>query len=197
MLLAKSEMLTHSPYQLLLVFFGRFETERPVDWVADKLKVAMKDDITSEPQKREKAISALILAASGVATASVICRYVGDAWALSTAIGTSIFSFLYEIARPRRLDADQAAAQHEAWIDFETFADGGLVKAGSCHESEIIEAFVAKYPKYRSLIGEEITEKQIRRFVLRWNRFAERTPYGFYKNVALSNTFKEGMKRAL
>eukprot|EP00466_Bigelowiella_natans_P010174 jgi/Bigna1/144813/aug1.91_g19521 len=193
-----------SPYQLLIVFFGRFETERPVDWVADRLAGkgggAGESDAVAPSQSTTaamKAASAALIGAGGVTLAALISKYVGDTWALSLAIGTGFFSFLYEVGRPRQLNADETAAREEAWGDFEVFAETSLVRAGSCHESEIMAAFVREYPKYKDESEGEQARKQMRRFVSRWNPYAERTPYGFFKNVAFSSAFKEGMTKSL
>jgi len=188
-----------SPYQLLLVFFGRFETERPVDWVAARL-AGMEDpgdQASYDVPVQFQVASATIIGLSGVTLASLISKYIGDTWALSTAVGTAFFSFLYEVGRPTRLSPEEVAARERTWQNFREFADASLVKAGSTHESEIIGAFVSTFPQYKEDIEGEKGRKQIQRFLSQWNPYTERTPYGFYKNVAFSSSFKEGMTKSL
>ncbi|GAB5361813.1 hypothetical protein AAMO2058_000744900 [Amorphochlora amoebiformis] len=171
-----------SPLQLLLVFFGKFETERPVEWVAGKLAQAPN---VSKPGPASKAIAAALIGIGGAVTAGAFAKGLGDTYALSTAIGAAFLSFLYEIGRPEQLSDVEAKETEEKRVDFRAFADERLVKVGSCHESEIFEAFVRAYPKYSDLANKRSSKLQMRRFVREWNPYAERTPYGFFKNVAV------------
>jgi len=187
-----------SPLQLLLVFIGKFETERPVDWVASQFSsrpsewMANKLDGGSEnvaPSIVPLLASQTLIASSGILLSFLISRSIGDTWALSTAIGTSFLAFLYEIGRPKRLSVDEVQKREKAWEDFQVFADEGLVKAGSCHESEILEAFTKEYPGYKNDASGEEARKRLRKFIFQWNPVAERKPYGFFKNVALKSKF--------
>ena len=79
--------------------------------------------------------------------------------------------------------------------EFLVFASEQLLVGGRCHESEIVGAFRAYYPRYRrrdmssTVDGESVPDNEICALVRTWNakmgRPGERTPTGFWKGVSL------------
>lgn len=101
-----------SPLQLLLLFLGKIETERPSDWfmniVADGMGLPTKD-LGYEHPTYVRAAAVAFIVASGVAIAAALDSGLGSAtWGVSSGIATCLAAGVYELGRPERLSADRA-----------------------------------------------------------------------------------------
>lgn len=177
-----------SPWQLLLLFLGAIETERPSDWLIQKF-----GRMTGQPVEAVdySAPLGLRLAAGGVCivtgfSIAAICEVgLGDAtWAVSTGIGSILVSGIYEAGRPQRLNPEEAMKFEEQWQDFAQFADQRLLRKGRCHESEVFTAFRKSFARYRD--PAVVPDPVLRDMVRNWFPAAQRTGSGYYKNVSLT-----------
>ncbi|KAL4513257.1 hypothetical protein Ndes2437A_g09169 [Nannochloris sp. 'desiccata'] len=158
-----------SPWQLLLLFLGKVETDRPSDWILRRMGEAARLNLAASPLRR-------FLDAS-----------LGDGtWAVSSGIGSLFGAGLYEVGRPERLSVDEAKILESQWQDFKGFADDALIMKGRCHESEIFKAFRARFGRYRT--QEALNDIRLRDMVRNWHRGAERSRSGWYKNVSLRSS---------
>lgn len=101
-----------SPLQLLVLFLGKIETERPSDWfmniLAGSLGLPTKD-VAYEHPVYVRAAAVLFVVASGSAIATALDAGLGSAtWGVSSGIATCLAAGVYELGRPERLSADQA-----------------------------------------------------------------------------------------
>eukprot|EP00892_Ulva_mutabilis_P010735 jgi/Ulvmu1/8033/UM004_0270.1 len=177
-----------SPLQLLLLFLGKIETERPSDWFMNIVAGASSlptEDLAYEHPAWVRAAAAVAVVASGCSIAVVLDTGLGDAtWGVSSGIATCMAAGVYELGRPQRLSADQAVELEEQWQVFARFAERRLQQGGRCHETEIWKAWEAEHPQFR---GEDnrIEDKYLRDMVANWYPYAQRTASGFYKNVSV------------
>ena len=185
-----------SPLQLLLLFLGRIETERPSDWLLNILgRVTGQDveaiDYTVPVELRAGAVAFFI--ASGIATAATLGLLLGDAtWSVSTGIGALFAAGFYEIGRPERLTVAQSKVLEAQWQDFASFADEALERRGRSHETEIINAFRRRFGKYRT--QSSISDARVRDMIRNWHPGADRSRTGWYRNVSLLSLERRAVK---
>lgn len=101
-----------SPLQLLVLFLGKIETERPSDWfmniLAGSLGLPIKD-LAYEHPAYVRAAAVVFVVASGAAIANALDAGLGSStWGVSSGIATCMAAGIYELGRPERLSADQA-----------------------------------------------------------------------------------------
>jgi hypothetical protein len=176
-----------SPWQLLLLFLGKVETDRPSDWILRRMGEAAKLDVDAidyEAPLPLRIATFAFFAVSGVATSAFLDASLGDGtWAVSSGIGSLFGAGLYEVGRPERLSVDEAKILEAQWQDFKGFADDALIMKGRCHESEVFKAFRARFGRYRT--QEALSDIRLRDMVRNWHRGAERSRSGWYKNISL------------
>jgi len=176
-----------SPWQLLLLFLGKVETDRPSDWILRRMGEAAKLDVDAidyEAPLPLRIATIAFFAVSGVATSAFLDVSLGDGtWAVSSGIGSLFGAGLYEVGRPERLSVDEAKILESQWQDFKGFADDALIMKGRCHESEIFKAFRARFGRYRT--QDSLNDIRLRDMVRNWHKGAERSRSGWYKNVSL------------
>ncbi|KAK9815335.1 hypothetical protein WJX72_001923 [[Myrmecia] bisecta] len=176
-----------TPLQLLLLFLGRIETDRPSDWVIRQLGV-MAQQRVDDPDYRAplsvRAAAIAVFALGGVLTSWAFAASLGDAtWAVSTGIGACMFAGIYEVGRPQRFTPEEAQELDQQWQDFAGFANERLQRTGRCHESEVFKAFRREFAKYRT--EEAVSEAILRDLVRNWHPEVDRTATGYYKNLSL------------
>ncbi|KAL4451760.1 hypothetical protein ABPG75_007422 [Micractinium tetrahymenae] len=176
-----------SPLQLLLLFWGTFETSRPSDWVLRQLGQAAGLDVDAIDYQVPLALRAAaitLFGATGVAVAAAFQAFLGDAtWSVSTGLGALMGAGMYEAGRPRRLNVEELQAKEALWQDFKRFADAGLQRRGRCHETDILRALGRAQPRYRA--DRQLDSMTLRSLVRNWHPEAERTTQGYYKGVSL------------
>lgn len=178
-----------SPYQQLLLFLGKIETERPSDWVMNflaRLTGKNIDALDYEPSISLRATTILFFIASGCLLSFGLEATLGDAsWAVSTGIGSAIVAGVYEAGRPERLSSAQLQVLELQWRDFKRWADSNLRKNSSkrCHESEVFKLFRKANPKYRS--EEVLNDDYLRDMIRNWYPDVERTKSGYLKNITI------------
>lgn len=176
-----------SPWQLLLLFLGEVDTERPSDWLLRLLGSATGQPVENPQYSAPLALRAAVVAAcaaGGAAIAWAFSAGLGDAtWSVSTGLGACIAGAVYEVGRPKRYTIEEAAQLDAEWRDFVTFAHGRLQRSGNLHESEVFEAFRRSVARYRS--SEAMPDDRIRDFVRNWAPDVQRTPNGYLKGLSL------------
>ncbi|KAK9825793.1 hypothetical protein WJX74_008115 [Apatococcus lobatus] len=176
-----------SPYQLLLLFLGKIETERPSDWILQKLgnlTGQRTEDVGYEAPLPLKAATVLFFIAAGTATAWLIHSGLGDAtWSVSSGIGTCAAAGLYEVGRPDRLSGQEAETLEAQWQDFAAWANDHLQKSGQCHQSEIYSSFRKQFARYRS--PDALSDAALKDMIRNWHPSANRTANGYYKNISV------------
>ena len=203
-----------SPLQILLVFLGRTDTERPSDWMLRKLSAqgegegegeggdtASNTDSTNTRNIRtfEEASVFAKIATLGFFTvcgcgvvAAFDWAFAGeDTWGLSTGIGFTMLSFVAELGSPKRYSTEELYVLEGQYADFLLFAEESLERKGRCHSSEISRAFRRQFRGKYNLSdvsrdgAEELSEKDLYTMILNWHPNAERTSNGFFKNLSL------------
>lgn len=184
-----------SPVQLLLLFLGRIDTDRPSDMVKRIGGKLMGNDVNAlgyEDPLFLKVVSVSLAVFWGVITAQVFELLLGDAtWSVSTGIGACFAAFVYEVGRPERLSKDDAIALENVWQDFSSFADDALAKTGRCHESEVIREFRKRFGKYRTEDG--VSDARIRDMIKNWNPEVKRSRNGYYQNISVRSSILDSM----
>lgn len=184
-----------SPVQLLLLFLGRIDTDRPSDILMRIGGRLMGNDVDALGYEDPVIlrIAAVSLAVFwGIVTAQLFELLLGDAtWSVSTGIGACFAAFVYEVGRPERLSKDDAIQLENIWQDFSSFADDALAKRGRCHESEIIREFRKRFGKYRT--EESISDARIRDMIRNWNPEVRRSRNGYYTNVSVRSSILDSM----
>jgi uncharacterized membrane protein YgcG len=189
-LLWSASLYFASPYQQLLLFLGKIETERPSDSVMDflgRLTGKNLDAVDYEPSIALKATTIIFFIASGCLVSFGLEATLGDAsWAVSTGIGSAIVAGVYEAGRPDRLSPAQLQVLELQWQDFKPWADTNLRKKSGrrCHESEVFKSFRNGNPKYRS--EEVLNDDYMRDMIRNWYPEVERTRSGYLKNVGIT-----------
>ena len=182
-----------SPIQLLLLFFGKIETERPSDWLLRGIGIAAGLNVNdlgyTAPQWIRLTVVAICIF-EGLLVSTLLSSSLGDStWAISSGLGACFAAGVYEVGRPRRIEKDEAITLEAQWGDFNQWASTRLTKRGSCHESEVFSAFRKENSRYRSdtVISDEILRDMIRNWVRRSNEGAsmDRTPRGFIKGLSV------------
>lgn len=181
-----------SPLQILLVFLGRTDTERPSDWM---LRVLDPDDDVRTFEDASTAERAGLLAFFAACGCGVVAAFdwafAGeDTWGLSAGIGFAMLSFVAELGSPRRYSREELDVLEAQYADFVAFADESLERRGRCHGSEVSRAFRRKFG---GRYGDEtrLSERDLYTMILNWHPNAERTSNGYFKNLSL----REGVDR--
>jgi len=178
-----------SPVQLLLLFLGRIDTDRPSDWVLKTLGRGSGLDVEAldyEVPLAIRATTAAVFVLSGIAVASLLTWAFGDeTWAVSTGVGAAIAAGVYELGRPQRLSVEEAQAAEDQAQEFAVWADCQLSRSGRCHVSEINSAFRTdpKNGKWRS--QEALPDRDIVEMIANWAPEATRSSSGYYKGVSV------------
>jgi hypothetical protein len=179
-----------SPLQILLVFLGRTDTERPSDWL---LRVFDGDErvktFEDASGARKAAIIAFFAACGLGAVATFDWAFAGEeTWGLSAGVGFAMLSLVAELGSPERYTSEELDALEARYADFCAFADESLRRGGRCHSTEIERAF------RRSGAGRgagEVSEKELYAMILNWHPDCARTANGYFKNLSL----KEGVDK--
>lgn len=111
-----------SPLQLLLLFLGKIETERPSDWVMNGLGTLSGQpvkDLGYEHPLAVRAAAATATVAAGCGVAYGLDAGLGDAtWGVSSGIASCMAAGVYELGRPTRLSSSEAVQLEEQWQVF-------------------------------------------------------------------------------
>eukprot|EP00240_Pyramimonas_obovata_P005887 CAMPEP_0118921680 /NCGR_PEP_ID=MMETSP1169-20130426/879_1 /TAXON_ID=36882 /ORGANISM="Pyramimonas obovata, Strain CCMP722" /LENGTH=337 /DNA_ID=CAMNT_0006862443 /DNA_START=168 /DNA_END=1181 /DNA_ORIENTATION=+ len=178
-----------SPLQLLLLFLGRIDTDRPSDWVLKALGRGAGYDVDAlsyEAPVAVRAATVSLFAVSGCATAWFFSWAFGDAtWAVSTGLGACIAAAVYELGRPERLSVEEAEALEEQWQAFARWADERLERSGRCHFTEVNSAFRSEPGNGRFRTEETLGDTQIRNMIANWAPEATRSSAGYYKGLSV------------
>mgnify|MGYP004109064209 CR=1 FL=1 len=180
-----------SPLQILLVFLGRTDTERPSDWLLRKSSGEAEETRTweeaSAPQKA--ALIAFFTACGCGVVSGFDALFAGEeTWALSAGLGFTMLAFVAELGSPRRYSRAELDVLEAQYADFVAFADEALERRGRCHGSEVERAFRRRFGKYTEAV---LSDRDLRTMILNWHPNAERTSAGYYKNLSV----KEGVDR--
>ena len=178
-----------SPLQILLVFLGRTDTERPSDWMLRTF--APGDTPAGRPLTFE---DASVAAKSATLAFFTLCGcaivtgfdslFAGEeTWAVSAGMGFTMLSFVAELGSPQRYTSAELDVLEAQYADFCAFADGSLQRRGRCHGVEVSRAFRRRFPAYAD--EATLSEKDLRTMILNWHPSAERTSSGYYKNLSL------------
>lgn len=177
-----------SPYQAVLLFLGRLETERPSDWVLRRVGAALYgtslDDPNFEASGTVYAATWTVFVLSGASVALMLNLLLGEAtWSVSSGIGLGLAAAVYELGRPKRYNLDEKAELDAQWRDFQSFAQRRLQLSGRCHFSDISRAFRREFSRYRT--KEQISDKTLRALVANWAPGAQRSSQGYYRGLAV------------
>lgn len=180
-----------SPLQILLVFLGRTDTERPSDWLLRKSSGVTEETRTweeaSAPQKA--ALIAFFTVCGCGVVSGIDALFAGEeTWALSAGLGFTMLAFVAELGSPRRYSRAELDVLEAQYDDFVAFADEALERRGRCHGSEVERAFRRRFGKYTEAV---LSDRDLRTMILNWHPNAERTSAGYYKNLSV----KEGVDR--
>ncbi|GAB4824184.1 hypothetical protein N2152v2_011230 [Parachlorella kessleri] len=208
-----------SPWQLLLLFIGQMDNERPSDALLrffGKLGGLSVDAKDYRAPAWAQAATVAVCALCGSAIAAALGSWLGDpSWSISTGamrfvdqakrgihicdalgegLGACMAAGMYEVGRPQRLSVEEAQLLEEQYQDFVAFADEQLQRTGRCHESEVIRGFRRTKGRYRRASGPEsvISDTTIRDMIRSWHRRADRTGSGYYKNLSFRPIAADG-----
>lgn len=179
-----------NPYQVTVLFLGRFEGQRPSDWVMARVSSAMGIDVNAagySPPLIARLIAVLVAVGSGTTAAYVLEQSLGEAqWSVSTGLGLCFLAGVFEAGRPKQLSAEETEELEELWQVFGEWADVKLQRKGQCHFNDISDAF-RKYPthgRFRSVDG--LSDQKLRELIKNWHRDVRTTSAGFYKGLSLA-----------
>ena len=165
-----------TPIQLLALFFGKIDTERPSDYILKRLPDV---PAISVP------ITALVCVGVGTTLARGVDAACGDtAWGIASGFGALAGAGMYEVGRPRRLSPQEQEELDRKWADFYAFAEERIVRGGRCHESEVEKAFRSTKGRYRD--PGALKPGEVRKFIRNYAPYAERTSSGYYRNLSLA-----------
>ena len=173
-----------SPLQILLVFLGRTDTERPSDWMLRKLAPGSPATFEDASAQSKAATLAFFTVCGCGIVAGFDWLFAGEeTWGLSAGLGFTMLSFVAELGSPQRYTRSELDVLEAQYEDFVCFADDSLQRRGRCHSTEVSRAFRRKFPAY----GDEnvLSDKDLRNMILNWHPNAERTSSGYYKNLSL------------
>jgi len=181
-----------SPLQILLVFLGRTDTERPSDWLLRKSSASRAEETRTweEATGFQKAALIAFFTTCGCGVVSGFdALFAGEeTWALSAGLGFAMLAFVAELGSPRRYSRAELDVLEAQYDDFVAFADEALERRGRCHGSEVERAFRRRFGKYTEAV---LSDRDLRTMILNWHPNAERTSAGYYKNLSV----KEGVDR--
>ena len=173
-----------------MLFLGRFEGDRPSDWLMARLSQAAgldPDALDYEPPLFARAVALAATAASGAAVAGLFEATLGEAtWSVSSGLGLCFLAAVFEAGRPKKLTVGEAKEREDNWQVFLRWADLKLQRRGNCHFSDISDAF-RKYPphgKFRTTDG--LSDEKLKELIANWAPSARRTAAGFYKGLSLA-----------
>lgn len=111
-----------SPLQLLLLFLGKIETERPSDWLMNGIGRGTGQEVDGLQYQHPLYVRALALVAtiaSGCCVAYALDAGLGDAtWGVSSGIASCLAAGVYELGRPERLSVEKATMLEDQWQVF-------------------------------------------------------------------------------
>jgi len=180
-----------TPWQLLLLFLGRVDTERPSDGTLRLLQRLAGADEASEPAPALLLVNAAFYCAAGCAVSYSCSAALGgeSTWGVATGLGAVLGAAVFELGRPRKLSAAQQSAVDVEWRNFCSFAGERLARKGRCHEREVVQAQLrwrrASGVRRPELVSETAAERELRAFVAAWAPGSERTSGGFYKGLSV------------
>jgi hypothetical protein len=188
-----------SPIQLLLLFLGRIDVERPSDETLRLLGRATGqpiDEASYEAPLPLLIANAGLFLAGGVGVALACSSALGGeaTWSVSTGLGAALAAGVYEVGRPPRLSGAQAATLDSEWLQFRAFADARLARKGRCHISEVEKAYRRFSPSYNRTAAAAAAagggvnaagDADLRNFIANWHSASERSSGGFYKNLSV------------
>lgn len=181
-----------SPLQLLLVFLGRIDTERPSDWLMYNIGRAAQlpvDEVDYAAPAWVKGAAASACVCGGLSIAALLGFSLGDpTWSISSGIGALFAAAVFEAGRPKRLSVDEAKLLESQWQDFAAFADRQLQRSGRCHESEVFAAFRRAPGNGRYRSTDALPDSTLRDMVRNWHPGVERTRTGYLKNMSLQGS---------
>ena len=150
---------------------------------------------TTAPLVVRAPIFALFVAAGLLVSRLLLVALEDQSFVVSLGICACIGAGFLEVIReplPTREERDTQAGLID---EFMVFAVDEVAVGGRCHETEIVRAFRAFYPRYRSrdmarsADGESLDDSTIRDLVRTWNsqigRPGERTSSGYWKGISL------------
>eukprot|EP00210_Caulerpa_lentillifera_P004059 g3872.t1 len=176
-----------SPLQLLLIFLGKIDTDRPSDWILYKLGQLTNKPVDRVDYEAKGVLYGVMMGTiviMALLTTTVISLLVdGATWSVSTGIGACMAAGLFEVGRPPRLNLKEKQKLDKQFEDFVEFADQYLQRTGSCHESEIFKNFRNVFNQYED--EETLSDVNLRRFVRQWAPKSKKTGNGFFKKVSL------------
>lgn len=173
-----------SPLQILLVFLGRTDTERPSDWMLRKFAPGSPKTFEDAPGALKAATLAFFVVCGVGITAGFDALFAGEeTWGLSAGIGFTMLSFVAELGSPQRYTRSELDVLEAQYEDFVSFADDSLQRRGRCHSTEVSRAFRRRFPRYSD--DDVLSDKDLRTMILNWHPNAERTNSGYYKNLSL------------
>ena len=184
-----------SPLQILLVFVGRTDTERPSDWMLRKLAPGSPTTF-EDADVASKAATLAFFTLCGCGMVAVFDTLFSgeETWGLSFGLGFTMLSFVAELGSPQRYTRSELEVLEAKYADFVSFADESLQRRGRCHSTEVSRAFRRKFPKYYYRDGDgggsdeslaALSDKDLHNMILNWHPNAERTSSGYYKNLSL------------
>lgn len=194
-LLWSTALFFASPIQLLLLFLGKIDTERPSDWMIRIIRIAAGLPVDDPGQTHDapqwiNLVVVAICVAQGLVITTLLSSSLGDsAWAIASGLGACFAGAIYEAGRPRRLEKEESMTLEAQWVDFNHWSSNRLQRKGNCHETEIFEAFRRENARYRSM--DTISDEILRDMIRNWGRQSnygsgvERTSRGFIKGISV------------
>jgi len=174
-----------SPLQILLVFLGRTDTERPSDWLLRKSTGESTRTWEEAGGVQKAALFAFFtVCGCGIVSGFDFAFDGEETWALSAGLGFTMLSFVAELGSPQRYTNAELDVLEAQYADFVAFADDALERRGRCHGTEVERAFRRRFGKYTTAI---LSEKDLRTMILNWHPNAERTSSGYYKNLSVKS----------
>jgi len=174
-----------SPLQILLVFLGRTDTERPSDWLLRKSTGESTRTWEEAGGVQKAALFAFFtVCGCGIVSGFDFAFDGEETWALSAGLGFTMLSFVAELGSPQRYTNAELDVLEAQYADFVAFADDALERRGRCHGTEVERAFRRRFGKYTAAV---LSEKDLRTMILNWHPNAERTSSGYYKNLSVKS----------
>ncbi|KAL1498533.1 hypothetical protein AB1Y20_013854 [Prymnesium parvum] len=168
----------------------RLEPDAP--WLRDR-----REGLAADAPLAIKAIAALLFGAAGLLLERLLLLALEDvSFVLSVGICACIGAGLLEVIRDPLPTREERDWNRKLVDEFFVFASERLQPTGRCHESEIVRAFRAYYPRYRrsdmrrTEDGVSLPDERVAALVRSWNgevgRPAVRTPAGYWKGISVA-----------